>query len=275
MGKRFVYILMMLVLILAGCKAEPDLPATVPTETNIPTETTLPAETLPAPTTESTTEATQESTTIETTQAPTIPEESVPSTIPEETQSRLPYLQKIERCDQSIYDGPGYDYSFVCTVREAGTYTIVEEFDDGEGNLWGKLKSGIGWVDLTQIQSKNYVSALISANFADENLIRNGSYHHYSTNQEYSIPITFYAYGTIQDVTLFDMEFRDEGFVPRTDLFTVAEITRDKPLVAELDFPGDMSTYGIRFLDKTGATHTYYIYMSGRNGDILLTKNVF
>ena len=275
MGKRFIFILSVLILILAGCKAEPALTTTAPAETTTPTETTLPSETLPAAVTESITEATQESATIETTQAPTTAEETTTPTIHEETQSRLPYLQKIERCDQSIYDGPGYDYSFVRTVREAGTYTIVEEFVDDEGNLWGKLKSGAGWVDLTQIQSKNYVSALISANFADENFIRNGSYHHYSANEEYSVAITFYAYGSLRDVALFDMEFLDEGFVPRTDLFTVPEMTKDKPLVAELVFPGDMSTYGIRFVDETGASHTYYIYMSGRNGDILLTKNIF
>ena len=272
MGKRFAYILMALILILAGCKAEPNLSTTVPAETSIPAETTLPAETLPVATTEPATEVIQEPEPTETTQAPSVAEE--PTTL-EDTTDRLPYLQKIERCEQTIYDGPGYDYSFAGTVRKVGTYTIVEESVDYEGNLWGKLKSGAGWVDLTQIQSKNYVSALIGVNYAEERVLREVSCHHYSTNREYAVPVIVYAYGTLRDVTIFDMEFLGDGFVPRNDLYILSEMTREKPLVAELDFPGDFSTFGIRFVDETGTAHTYYIYMSGRNGDILLTQNAF
>lgn len=273
MGKRFAFILIALALVLTGCQAEPSLLTEASTEATILAETTAPVETTLQTETQSV--ATTETPTTEPTQAPTISEETQESTVPEKPEQALPYLQKIERCDQSIYDGPGYDYSFAGTVRKIGTYTIVEESEDYEGNLWGKLKSGAGWVDLTQIQSKNYVSNLIGVNYAEDRVLREVSYHHYSTNREYAVPVIFYAYGTLRDVTIFDMEFQDAGMMPAGDLFTLPEMTKEKPLVAELAFPGDMSTYGIRFVDETGSTHTYYIYMSGRNGDILLTKNVF
>ena len=264
MSKRFLYILIVLALILAGCKAEPALSATAPAETVAPTETTVQAESKPV----ATTEATQAPETTEATQESTVQD----SPAFEIAKQDLPYLQKIERCEQTIFDGPGYDYGFAGTVRKIGTYTIVEEAEDYEGNYWGKLKSGAGWVDLTQIQSNNYVSDLIGVNYAEDRVLREVSYHHYSTNREYAVPVIFYAYGTLRDVTIFDMEFLGDGMVPAGDLYTLPEMTDAKPLVAELDFPGDFSTYGIRFTDESGTSYTYYIYMSGRNGLIELSK---
>ena len=254
MRKKFAYIFMVLslVLLLAGCGVEPadptpdptTAPSTAPTESPRPTETVTPS-TQPSP--EPTTTAGPD--------------------------SKLPYLQRIERFDQSIYEGPGYDYSFVGVVRERGTYTIVEEVTDHEGNQWGKLKSGAGWVNLTEIRSDDYANALISANYADENLVLHGAYHHCPGDEgEYCIPIAFRAYGKLKDVALFDFQFSGEDYVPGEDFFTLPELTEEMPLVAELAFPGDMSMYGIRFVDETGVTHVYNIYISGRNGALVLAK---
>ena len=66
--------------------------------------------------------------------------------------SRTPYLEEIWWSEEPIYSGPGYGYSYVGTVEEAGVYTIVEEKYDGAGDLWGRLKSGVGWVNLTHIR---------------------------------------------------------------------------------------------------------------------------
>ena len=35
-------------------------------------------------------------------------------------------------------------------VGEAGIYTILSEVWDADGNLWGEMKSGIGWVLLIE-----------------------------------------------------------------------------------------------------------------------------
>lgn len=251
-------------LLLTGCQREAVHPTTAPAATEItsPAETTQPAETT-APT-----EAP--------TEAPTLPSEEVPTTVPAETatqSSSLPYLQQIHRADQSIYEGPGYDYGFVGTVRERGTYTIVEEVWDYEGNLWGKLKSGAGWVDLSQIRSPDYANALISANFADENLLLHGAYHYYPGDAlEYKIPIAIRAYSYLRNVELCVYDIVEDGLVMGQAFFTLAEMTPDMPLVAELAFPGDLSTYGIRFVDENGNTHTYSICISGRNGALVLSE---
>ena len=156
-------------------------------------------------------------------------------------------------------------------TADIGTYTIVEEAEDYEGNLWGKLKSGMGWVDLTQIRSEEYKSALLSANFAEEDLIHSGAYHYFSDGQEYRVPIAFRAYGTLRDVTIYTMEFDAEGPFPGEDLYSLPQMTEELPLVAELSFPGDMTTYGIRFTDEQGDAHSYIVYLSGRNGALMLT----
>jgi len=288
MRKRFAHIFTILAvtLLLVGCAARPAEPATVPTKADSPAENTVPAESLVTVATEDpTNEETQAPAATEGADSPaenTVPVE-VPATedpIIEETQvpaattgNSLPYLQRIERPDQSIYSGPGYDYGFVDTVRKRGTYTIVEEVVDYEGILWGKLKSGIGWVDLTEIQSEDYENALISANYADDNLVFHGAYHHCPGNDpQYDIPIAFRAYGKLRDVALFGYEFNADGYYPGADFFTLPEMTQEMPLVAELVFPGDMTMYGIRFVDEAGVTHVYSIYISGRNGALMLTE---
>lgn len=264
MRKLLLSFLMIALLALVGCNEEPVLQSTAPAETTIPVETSVPVETT-AP--------------VETTVPPetTIPTEPEPTTVPTEPpateSSSVPYIQRIDRADQSIFDGPGYDYGFVGTVQQRGTYTIVEETWDAEGNLWGKLKSGIGWVNLTEIRSGEYAASLISANYADEYLLLHGAYHYFSCEEtEYFVAIAFRAYANLRDVEIFVYEWRDDGFFPGGTVFTLSEWTPDMPLVAELSFPGDLTTYGIRFVDEKGVTQIYSIYISLRNGALMLTK---
>lgn len=270
-----ILIILSLLLLLTGCKTEvaPLPETTAPAATELPTETSALMGTAQPAESTSPTEAPTEAPTEVPTEAPT--EAPVTEPAPTEAEdSGLPYLQQINRADQSIYAGPGYDYVFAGTVRERGTYTIVEESWDYEGNLWGKLKSGAGWVDLTEIRSEDYANALISANFAEESLLLHGDYHYCpSDDLEYSIPIAFRAYSKLRDVQLCAFDFSGDDFAMGEAFFTLPEMSPDKPLVADLAFPGDMSMYGIRFVDENGVTHVYSIYISGRNGALVLSAN--
>ena len=55
------------------------------------------------------------------------------------------------KTDLNIRSGPGTDYPVVGCIKDNGTYTIV----DTSGN-WGKLKSGAGWINV----SDKYVNKL-------------------------------------------------------------------------------------------------------------------
>ena len=182
----------------------------------------------------------------------------------------LPYLQKVTRADQSIYEGPSYDHMFVGTVALAGTYTIVEEARDEEGNLWGKLKSGIGWIDLTQVRAFNESPAPLTANYADDTLLDSGNFHRYTGAATQATHVAFRAYETLTAVTLYAMDFVEAIEVAET-LYSIDTLTPDKPLVADLAFLGSMSFYGIRFTDSKGVVHFYSVSISGRDSSVVLT----
>lgn len=60
-----------------------------------------------------------------------------------------PYLLDILESTHPIYSEPSYSSNYVGTVQYAGYYTIVAEAWDNNGNVWGKLKSGSGWIDIS------------------------------------------------------------------------------------------------------------------------------
>lgn len=227
--------------------------------TSTPTQP-LPFETVPSETSPAQSNPTQ------TTSPETVPTTQSPEAI-------IPYLQKIFQPDQSIFDGPSYDYSFVGTVEVAGTYTIVEEAWDEEGNLWGKLKSGAGWVDLTDIRSSDAASTPVSANYADDRLLDSGNYHHcIADTSEYMVQIAFRTNEILTDFTLHSIQFNGDGFAAEEVLFSLEELNPNKPLVADVAFPGDMSMYGIRFVDSDGTIYNYAVSISGRNGSVVLSE---
>lgn len=61
----------------------------------------------------------------------------------------VPYLIRVKPVTV-IYNEPSYDSGVSMTLDEENVYTIVDErFADGK--LWGKFKSGVGWVCLNDI----------------------------------------------------------------------------------------------------------------------------
>lgn len=209
------------------------------------------------------------------TDAPTKAVTEVPTEEPVEVSQTvsLPYLQAIGRADQSIFDGPGYDYCFAGTVEIATVYTIVEEAWDPDGNLWGRLKSGAGWVDLTEIRAWEVSHAPISANFADDRLIRSGTYHHcVADTSEYAVQLAFRAYAVLYDFSFYSLAFVDSGYEPNELLFSLPELTPEKPFVADVAFPGDMSMFAVSFTDKSGTVYNYSVSISGRNGALILSE---
>ena len=71
--------------------------------------------------------------------------------------NEVPYTTQLSAA-RDIHNGPGNDYTYTRDVGLTTIYTIVEEKYDSYGNLWGKLKSGIGWVQLSgRLPESNYI----------------------------------------------------------------------------------------------------------------------
>lgn len=65
------------------------------------------------------------------------------------TVAKFPYLVKVTADALNVRSGPGTSYKVNMTIRDQGTYTIVEE-----KNGWGRLESGAGWISLKYTKRK-------------------------------------------------------------------------------------------------------------------------
>ena len=60
---------------------------------------------------------------------------------------KVPFLVKVSISDLNIRSGPGTNYKRVRFI-EPGVFTIVQISSGAGASMWGKLKSGIGWISL-------------------------------------------------------------------------------------------------------------------------------
>ena len=232
--KRLLCAVAALCLLLCACGA--------PVETTAPAETTLPPVTEPV---------------IETTSP-------VETTEP----AAREYTLRIEDPETMIYAGPAFLSGAVAMVEEAGTYTIVEEAQDRDGNTWGRLKSGAGWICLTEP-----ALAPIYADYAAESF---NAYHAYwSDETDYitSIGFTPAEKLTIVRFGLLDW-FETESWQMAEELYTVDEIDPDHAFLAQVVFWGDMTTYGISFTDADGAVRHFAVSISGKDGSLICQEYV-
>ncbi len=65
-----------------------------------------------------------------------------------EKASKCPYLVRINTASLNIRKGCGTNTPKVGVITDKGVYTIVEEKQGIGASLWGKLKSGAGWISL-------------------------------------------------------------------------------------------------------------------------------
>lgn len=227
--KRLLCAVAALCLLLCACGA--------PVETSAPAETTLPPVTEPV---------------IETT-AP------VETTAP----AAREYTLRIEDPETMIYAGPAFLSGAVAMVEEAGTYTIVEEAQDRDGNTWGRLKSGAGWICLTEP-----ALAPIYADYAAESF---NAYHAYwSDETDYITAIGFTPAEKLTNVRFGLLDwFETESWQMAEELYTVDEIDPDHAFLAQVVFWGDMTTYGISFTDADGAERHFAVSISGKDGSLV------
>ena len=70
----------------------------------------------------------------------------------EAVESSCPYLVKITADCLYIRKGAGTNTAKVGTITDHGVYTIMEERKGSGASLWGRLKSGAGWISLDYVR---------------------------------------------------------------------------------------------------------------------------
>lgn len=71
---------------------------------------------------------------------------------PNDSTPLIPYLIKVTANSLNIRKGPGTNYAVVGNIKDKGVYTIIEERAGTGAKLWGKLKSGAGYISLDFVQ---------------------------------------------------------------------------------------------------------------------------
>lgn len=66
----------------------------------------------------------------------------------ETTEAFVPYRVQVSISNLNIRKGPGTNYGKTGKFTGKGVFTIVEESEGSGATLWGKLKSGTGWISL-------------------------------------------------------------------------------------------------------------------------------
>lgn len=238
--KKLLFIMLALSLLLTAC----GMGQTVSFR-SIPTETTvLPTAAEP--------EA-QTTTAVEATESAALP-----------TQKRLlPYTVKLTDPGMKIYEYPDFQANpgSMDTIGQTGVYTIVEEATDDAGNLWGKLKSGAGWICLHNAQ--NFP---VSARLAEQDTVF--QYHYDCQEKEYVTSIAMTANEDVYEFRFQKLAWNGDALQTQQELATAELFYKDCVFLGDVVFHGDMTVYGFSFVDQAGNTRYFALSLSGRDGSL-------
>lgn len=188
------------------------------------------------------------------------------------TASQVLYTRHVWRADFPVQTSPGYDYAPTATIGAVGDYNIIAEQFDDEDNLWGKLESGEGWIDLTLLQAEEITRPALTVGYASQQTLTE-PYYCEADDSKYAVGIAIHAHEILTDVSMFPLEMQ-ETYQEGEAFFEIPAWVPGRALVAQLAFPGDLSAYGIRFTDSQGQIHTYTITESGRNGAVFMHESI-
>ena len=263
--KRLLCIILSLCLLLCACSGTP----AGTSEPTVPAGTTGPSET--APSAEATVPGVDNDMSYQDQDLP-IADEPAETTEPAPVETTAPafgeYTVRIEDPEKPIHCGAAFVFDAVALIGEAGVYTIVEEATDTDGNLWGRLKSGAGWICLTEP-----ALAPIYADYAEESF--NAFHAYWSDETDYITAIGFTPAERLTDVKFGLLDwFETESWQMSEVLYTMDELDPDHCFLAQVVFWGDMTTYGISFTDENGEVRHYAISISGKDGSLVCTEYV-
>ena len=266
--KRFLCLLLAVLLcmsLFAACGKQ-DTAQTPPPEPTPEAEPETPAEPEPEPEEEPEPEP-------EEAPAPADPEppapESKPETVPPVDDGS--YTMRLDAFVR-IFDGPSYDHDYVGIVGENGTYTIVYEVEDAEGNQWGELKSGIGWVDLTA--AANAEPQPVSGALAPDANAKTDYAIYLTEDPQFCTTMLFRANEQITNVEILSVMLDGDTLAEITPLDALETVKAGQTIMIDALFPGDMTTYALRFHDGSGELRYFLFTLSGRNGDLILWEHI-
>ena len=152
-------------------------------------------------------------------------------------------------------------------------FGLYQKTLDALGNTWGELKSGEGWINLNYVRTMG--NPKMTAYPAESLIGEKSDYTAYiQEDSEYTTWIAFRANELLLDVKLTSLEYAEEGYKVTEELHKERWMAEESYLVAGLVFYGDMTTYGISFVDGEGEERFFSVSLSGMDGSIVMNEYV-
>ncbi len=185
----------------------------------------------------------------------------------------LPYPIRVSRRDVPVFSEPTYDGLYVQTLAP-GSYEITEEFQDTDGLLWGKV--GSGWVEIGfAVTAETAADAVpVTVVYGEDHLLTGLKIQQSVIEQsDYATKLLVQTTRNVHDMTLCQLDFDPEGgYVLGEPLYTVPDLVADEALFFTVVFHGDRTTYGLSFTESDGTRRHLAIYVSGRNGQLVVSE---
>ena len=109
--------------------------------------------------------------------------------------------------------------------------------------------------------------------FATDELLHGTIFHEYlADDSDYAVKLMFSTNEILTDVCFSSLQYENGTYVVSEELDAVSELRPETPFVAEVVFYGDMTTYGISFTDSNSNARCFAVYISGRNGALVLEE---
>lgn len=166
-----------------------------------------------------------------------------------------------------IYKGPGTGYDLAEYLSSGGKFTIVEERKDSHGNRWGKLKSGKGWVILSDTESTSPSGATVMASKISLSQVKSNHKFYSVNNTEYSTVICMRIDKTVKNVQFSSALGYGEETIQH---FTLSSLSANVPLSVQIELH-DFTEMYLSF-DEGGTRRYFNIYISGRDGSCVVNE---
>lgn len=115
----------------------------------------------------------------------------------------------------------------------------------------------------------------VHVDYAQDDYV-NGAVDEFNIPEDFAgVRVLFTTNKTVSDFKILHLTCEaidDDGNITFAveETYSQPELTPDRPLVAGLEFPGDMPSNGISYVDADGVTRNFAVDMSGMDGSLFL-----
>lgn len=121
-------------------------------------------------------------------------------------------------------------------------------------------------------------TAEVRAQWADDLPLAADGFEFFALSvSEYSSRVAFSTGTAVRDFKVLALTFEDAdengNVVFSTEpLYSLEELTPERPLVVQMEFPGDIPSHGVSYTDADGAMRRFSVGISGMDGSLILSE---